>query len=296
MKKYYEFLKPNYIYIPFNDRSLLNIKLNMYVYNNQQLGKLKTNENIYSTCSGKLINLQTVETSQGSMNSMVIENDFREKRKKLIGIKRNILTYTKEEMINKLDEYSLNYFNNIDNLIILIEYTKDIDNSDSYTLKENIDEILETIDGLNSILNLKNTIIVANNHDKNSVNVITDYIGTYPNIKFKTVSKEYNSDTYEVLKRKIFKKENNVLILTLDKLYEIYFALKKNKTLNSKVITISNNKQITNVNVKINTSVKELLEYLKMSSNKVYLMKDKQKEVNLNNAVITKELKAIIIK
>lgn len=291
-KKYFEFLKPDYIYVPFNDRALLNIKLNSYIYNNQILGKLKNNNNIYSTCSGKIINLQTIQTVEGNMNSIVIENDFREKRKKLVGMKRNIHTYKKEELLEKLDNYSLNYFNKIDNLIIVVEYLKNIDNSDYYTLVNNIDELLEVIDALSEILNISSSVMVANNSDSNSISIITDYIGTYPNIKFTTVNKQYSNDT---LKTKIFKKEQNTVVLTLDKLYEIYYVLKKNKIINSKVISVVHNKKIINVNVKINTSVKELLEYLKITSNKVELKQEVIKELNINNAVVTKEVKSIII-
>ncbi len=295
-KKYYEFLKPDYIYVPFNDRGLLNIKLNMYVYNNALLGKLTNNENIYSTCSGKLINLQTIDTVEGNMNSMVIENDFRERKRKLVGMKRNILTYSKEDMLNKLDEYSLNYFKNIENFIILVEYSKNIDNSDSYTLLNNIDNVLEIIDALSTILGIKNTIIISNSNDHGSTNIITDYIGTYPNIYFRTVNKEYNVNSYDNLKKKIFKKEKNTLVLTLDKIYEIYYVLKKNKIITSKVITIVNNKKQINVNVKINTSVKELLDYLKINAKTVLLKKDTLRESKIENAVITKEVKSIIIK
>ncbi len=291
-KKYFEFLKPDYVYVPFNDRALLNIKLNSYIYNNQILGKLKNNNNIYSTCSGKIINLQTIQTVEGNMNSIVIENDFREKRKKLVGMKRNIHTYKKEELLEKLDNYSLNYFNKINNLIIVVEYLKNIDNSDYYTLVNNIDELLEVIDALSEILNISSSVMVANNSDSNSISIITDYIGTYPNIKFTTVNKQYSNDT---LKTKIFKKEQNTVVLTLDKLYEIYHVLKKNKIINSKVISVVHNKKIINVNVKINTSVKELLEYLKITSNKVELKQEVIKEVNINNAVVTKEVKSIII-
>lgn len=294
MKESSVFLKPDYIYVPFNDRTLLNIKLNMYVYNNQKLGTLKNGNFIYSTCSGKLVNLETIETVDGKMNSMVIENDFREKRKKRIGMKRNLLTLEKEDMLKRLDKYSLNIFNGFENLIILVEYTRGVDNSDSYTLKDNIDEVLETIDALNTILELKSTIIVSYSHDTLSTNIIRDYIGTYPNIGFTTTSREIKDNDYSSLIKKVYKKEK-ALVITLDKLYEIFYALKKNRTLNSKVITIHYKKNVYNVNVKINTKVKELLNYLKINSNKVLLKKEKLVEVNINNAVITKDLKAIVV-
>lgn len=294
-KLYYEFLKPDFVYIPFNDRTLLNIKLNMNVYANKLLGKLSSGENIYSTCSGKIIDLKEIDTVNGKINSMVIENDFREKRSKLTGMRRNLQTYKKEELLEKLEEYSLNYFNDVKNLIVLIEYTKNIDNSDSYTLKENIDEILETLDALQTILNIDLTIVV-NTKDETSLSILYEHIGTYPNIYLDTVSKEYSKESYPNLIKRIYNKEDKTIVLPLDIIYEIFYAIKKNKNLTNKVITLSHNNNLININVKIGTKVKELLNYLNISSTKVFLFKNELKSVNAEEAVITKDLKSICIK
>lgn len=293
-KLYYEFLKPDFIYIPFNDRTLLNIKLNMEVLSSSLLGKLNNGENIYCTCSGKIIDLKEIDTVNGKINSMVIENDFREKRSKLVGMKRNLQDLSKEELVNKLKEFSLNYFENVKNLIILVEYTKEKDNSDSYTLKENIDELLETMDALQTILDI-NLTVVANIKDEVSVETICEHIGTYPNLNFETVSKEYTSLSYTNLIKRIYSNDTNSIILTIDKLYEIFYAVKKNKNLTNKVITVSYNKKLINVNVKIGTKVSELLSYLNISATEVLLFKEKIINSSLDS-VITKDLKSIIIK
>ena len=292
-KLYYEFLKPDFVYIPFDDRTLLNIKLNMDLKCNKLLGKLSNGENIYSTCSGKLMDLCEVNTVNGKINSMVIENDFRDKRGKLIGMKRNLQAYSKDELINKLEEYSLNYFNNVNNLIVLVEYTKGLDNSDSITLKENIDGILETLDALSTVLNINITIVV-NSHDEVSENILYEFIGTYPNLNVEDVSKEYTKVSYPNLIKRVYGDDG--LVLTLDKIFEIYYAIKKNKCLTNKVITIVNYKKLINVNVKIGTRIKELLDYLKIDADAVALFKENVIESNPNDSIITKDLKSIVIK
>lgn len=292
-KLYYEFLKPDFVYIPFDDRTLLNIKLNMDLKCNKLLGKLSNGENIYSTCSGKLMDLCEVNTVNGKINSMFIENDFRDKRGKLIGMKRNLQAYSKDELINKLEEYSLNYFNNVNNLIVLVEYTKGLDNSDSFTLKENIDGILETLDALSTVLNINITIVV-NSHDEVSENILYEFIGTYPNLNVEDVSKEYNKVSYPNLIKRVYGDDG--LVLTLDKIFEIYYAIKKNKCLTNKVITIVNYKKLINVNVKIGTRIKELLDYLKIDADAVALFKENVIESNPNDSIITKDLKSIVIK
>lgn len=295
-KLYYEFLKPDFVYIPFDDRTLLNIKLNMYVYANKVLGKNRNGENIFSTCSGKIIDLKEINTVNGKINSMVVENDFKEKRSKLIGMKRNLQVYNKESLLEKLEEYSLNYFHSVKNLIVLVEYSKNIDNSDAYTLKENIDEILEVIDALGTILDI-NTTVVANNKDEESLENLYEHIGTYPNIYLDTVSKEYKKESYDNLAKRIYKNENTV-VLTLDTIYEILFAIKKNKNLTNKIISLSYENKLININVKIGTRVEELLSYLniKVSKNKICLYKDELVSVDLESAIITKDLKSIYIK
>ena len=211
-------------------------------------------------------------------------------------MKRNLQVYNKESLLEKLEEYSLNYFNSAKNLIVLVEYSKNIDNSDAYTLKENIDEILEVIDALGTILDI-NTTVVANNKDEESLENLYEHIGTYPNIYLDTVSKEYKKESYENLAKRIYKNENTV-VLTLDTIYEILFAIKKNKNLTNKIISLSYENKLININVKIGTRVEELLSYLniKVSKNKICLYKDELVSVDLESAIITKDLKSIYIK
>ena len=190
-----------------------------------------------------------------------------------------------------MEKFSLNYFENKKNLIVFVEYKKGIDNSDSYSLSNYVDELLETIDTLENNLAL-NVTIVVNSKDEKSLNVLYEHIGTYINLKLETISKEYNKENYNLLAKRFYKNESDTVILALDDIHEIYYAAKKGKNITSKIISISYNKTIYNVNVKLGTEIKELLEYLNINKEEIILY-DGTFIKSDNDGIVTKELKAI---
>ena len=102
----YDYLNPDYLYIPLEEGSTLNIDNNNYVHKEQVLLS-KKNKFVYSPISGKVIGgTESMKGNNKDLKCIVIENDFRERVNHKKGTKKNISDYTKEEFCELLQKYN----------------------------------------------------------------------------------------------------------------------------------------------------------------------------------------------
>ena len=79
-QEYITFLTPEFIYVPFDDEKLLSIDRTRKVYHNGYLGTKANGDKIFSPVSGTILGTKNSNYFNYSSNSLVIENDFIDKR------------------------------------------------------------------------------------------------------------------------------------------------------------------------------------------------------------------------
>ncbi len=295
---YLSFMMPEYIYIPFDNKESLKIPKSKNIYCGSYLGSNIDNENIFSTVSGRIIGVKSLMTTTGLNNVLIIENDFRDKRQKIIGSKKDLLNYKVNEAEELLKYYNTDRnFNNKKYLIINISYDKKSDLSNNYLINKNVHKFLEAADAIQSIFKLIKVIFVINSKDHFLRESLSKYIGTYTDFSI-FITKENIKD--EVLAKSIYgKKCNECVVYNFLELFEVYNTLKNNKVLTEKYITVFGHHIETKVlYTKIGVSIEDILSVLRIKTiaKKVSLItKDTEINIERNEAVVTKDVIAIKI-
>lgn len=273
---YVSFYMPSNVYIPFDTLEKLTLRKSGAVYCGEQLGCINENVSIYSTVSGIIKGTQKVNVENKVMNVLVIENDFKDKRLKLIGGKERLDLYKRKEANELLDSFNMGgKYNGKKYLSInLLTNTNDLENK--FILMEKVYEVLETIDALLSIYSLDKAYIAVNS--KACEEYLELYSGMYPNITF--VNRIHQDDKTVVY--------NGFEILS------IYYVLKFSKKLCEKFITVvKNKKEIIVVKSKLNCTIKELLESLSISYTSANVILYDNLVINNYDGIITDKIKTI---
>lgn len=294
---YLSYMMPEYLYIPFDNKESLKLPKNKVVHCGSFLGTQLNSENIFSPASGMLIGVKSLMTSKGLSNVLILENDYRDKRKKINGLK-NIDSYKKRETKAILSSFNLDRnFTNKKYLIINVTYDKNEDLSNVFLINENIHKLLEIADALLNIFELKRVVFVLNNKDSITHQLLSRYIGSYLDIHITTLKNNLNSDT--VLNKLYGKKSTDCVVYDACELFEVHNALKLEEAVTQKFITIYGQGVETKVlYTKLGICVEDILSILKLKTftKKVFLItQDGEVNVERNEAVISKEVKAIRI-
>lgn len=290
---YLSFMMPEYVFIPFDNKELLKIPKSKNIYNGSFLGSDSKNLNLFSSVSGKIIGVKSSMTANGLRNVLIIENDFRDKKQRIIGSKKNLTVFKVQETYDILSNFNLmRNFINKKYLIINVSYNKKNDLANEYLINENIHRFLEVADALQNIFELKKVIFVVNSKDNIVKDSLSRYIGTY--IDFSIFSTKENIKDELVSKTIFGKKSNDCEVYNLNELYEVYHALKNNKVVTEKFITIFGQHIETKVlYTKIGVSIEDILTILKIKTitKKVSLITNNN-EINIDrdDAVITNDV------
>ncbi len=281
VQEYITYLSPEFIYIPFDDVKLLRIKKSKKVYHNTSLGIGKFGKQIFSPVSGRVIGVKEMNYKSFRSNSLVIENDFIDKKENPTPL-RNVSKIKKSEIIESLKKYGL--YNNINSkttLVVKSFYDKKYDLKDMVINYESYEEILEAIDEFMSVFNIKNCYICIDKNDLYSRTSYEKYINAFLNICI------VNSD------RK-FKNQNSVFY-SIEDILAIHKAICLDCVYDNTIITI-NDKNTTVVKVKLFTSLYELLRALRIpfSNKKTYV--DGVLVENVKDFVIDSRIRSVIIK
>ena len=281
IQEYLTYLSPEFIYIPYDKVENLRIKKNKIVFNNMFMGKKDDEHDIYSPVSGYVMGIKEIELLSGPSNSLVIENDFIDKRE-------NLNTFTEISNIKKTDIKGLLFKYGLEKktkgkttLIVESTYNKHNDLGDMVINYEYYEEILEAIDELITIFNMKNAYIILDKNDLYSEAAFNKYINAFHNICIIHNKKRFHDD--------------KCAFYTIEDILAVYRAIHLDYMLDTTIVTINYGETII-VKVKLFTSLYELLKALKVPY--------KGKEITINNKIITnvenfiinKEVKSIIIK
>ncbi|MFV0275072.1 MAG: RnfABCDGE type electron transport complex subunit C [Bacilli bacterium] len=279
---------PNKIYIPLmvynNYDCVCKVKVNDYVYKHSIIGfrndyfKLP----IHSTISGTVIEIKEINHPNGNkVKTVVIQNDYKEQVDVSYGEKKELNKYTRKEVVNLLKFCGVTGMGGSDFPTYVKYETKEKINSFVVNAVEcepyikadlaisniYIEEILETLEALIEIYEAKEAIIVVKQNNKEMIDSISKFIGTYPQIKLKLVEDYYPSGWEKnVIKDATgldYNKlpiEKGIIINNISTFYAIYCALKFNTPITEKIISIGNDEKIIGQKVKIGTLISDLIE------------------------------------
>lgn len=252
------FLTCDYIYLPYDNKDEINLRSTGMIYKNDHMSNYK-NKKQYSPVSGKAYGLSSINTINGNINVLIIENDFKDKTfKKLISVK-DIYELEKKKILELTENIGV-----ANNLTLVLSYNNDFDIKDEYLLKDNIKEILETLNIIDQNYEGLTVKIRLNKRDILSYQTLFSYLGTYPNIEI-----EFN------------KTDDNETCISIYDVLDIYNKLKNRNFRDYIYLSVKSNSNITVVKTKRNSNLKDLLVHLNIMSTNI-LINEKLKIENAN--------------
>ena len=292
-----DIMTPNYIYLPYKNGSL-NIKNGEYIYKEDEI--INNENKIFSPVSGNILGLTTINKKQ----YIVIENDYKEKTRVRKGSKKYINKYTKEELLNLINEYKVldNFDINSKVLVIsgLDEYIEEV--TYNTLIKEYTLEILDTIDALIDIMNIKKCFLAVNSNDNELVNILFNNMGTYPKIDLKLFNNNHYISNKSFLINKLTNYKNkkyNLEYLTIKDVVYMYNLLKKNRYTCETYITLTgdllNYKKV--LKVKMGSNIKDILDEFEIKNKDNVIINGLLNGIHLKNTnyIIDRNIRSIFI-
>lgn len=328
-KKVIDDIKMQIIYIPLESTLgysyQLKVKVGDYICIDDILGVNKaTDFPLKSSVSGTIVGIEKKYISNGKLvNCLVIENDFKEKYRNKLGKKKDITKYTKENFVYLLKQGGITGMGGNDLptfikydtnkkmscLIINAAESEILSSSDSATIYNHPQEILECIDAITEIMNIEKAYIAVNENNTQVIKKLLKYINTYPNIKIWGIEDAYPSGWEKILVESItgktynkYPQEIGVIVNNVSTIYAIYELLKYGHALTEKIVTITGPgiKKPANYKVKIGTNFSELMlktdGYTKLENTLLIaggLMRGKS--IPNDELIITKDLNTICV-
>ena len=281
IQEYITYLSPEFIYVPFDSIDKLQLSKNKFVNHNTLLGERDNGKKIFSPVSGKVIGAKEMIYKSGKCKSLVIENDFIDKKEKL-NPTRNLSKTKKSDIVESLKKYGLdNKINSKTTLVVNSLYDKNYDLKDMVINYECYEEILEAIDEFMSAFGMKNCYICVDRNDLYSIEAYNKYINAFLNICMVHSNKKF--------------KDSTCVFYSVEEILAIHKAISLDYMYDNTILTINNGKP-TIVKVKLYTSLVELLEALKIpyKAKKIYI--DNNIIDNPSDFIIDSSVRSVIVK
>ena len=281
IQEYITYLSPEFIYVPFDSVDKLQLSKNKLVNHNTLLGERDNGKKIFSPVSGKVIGAKEMIYKSGKCKSLVIENDFIDKKEKL-NPTRNLSKTKKSDIVESLKKYGLdNKINSKTTLVVNSLYDKNYDLKDMVINYECYEEILEAIDEFMSAFGMKNCYICVDRNDLYSIEAYNKYINAFLNICMVHSNKKF--------------KDSTCVFYNVEEILAIHKAISLDYMYDNTILTINNGKP-TIVKVKLYTSLVELLEALKIpyKTKKIYI--DSNIIDNPSDFIIDSSVRSVIVK
>ena len=288
-KEMLEFIKPQKIYIPLENKSGIKYKklvnVGDYVFKGQVVAMNESIDfPIHSSVSGYVVENESNELNTGKkVECISIENDFKEKYQEKLGSIKEISNYSKEEFIELLKTSEItglggsdfptflkyNTDSKINYLLVNGVECEPYISCDKVVMSKYMEKILEAVDAILEIMKIKKAYIVVKSSNIESQKVINKYINTYPNIKLALMPDMYPAgwerNVVEVVLHKKYDKypvEVGAIVSNVSTIYAIYEMLKYNTPLTERIITITGTgiRKPSNIKVKIGTKLSEIIE------------------------------------
>lgn len=229
-----EYLNPNYIYLPVNDDKLL-INPKDYIYKGKEILKNK-----YSPISGRIVGLKNLTDDK----FLVVENDFKEKLENKVSLRKNVNKMSKDQLLELVKNFDLKLYEklncNFSKIIVnCIEEQLYVGNY-MFLVKEYSNELLEILNNISNILELKEITIIVKDTDYNIIDYLNNIVGIYPNINIKFLPNKYLISEKSIL-CKYLNINEHFIYLNIMELYNLYNFLKRKRIVEDKFLTITGN-------------------------------------------------------
>lgn len=271
---------------------------------------------ILASVSGKVIDFIDKSYLDGEkVKCVVIENNFDGE----LNTDEINKKYTKNEFVLKLQEKGIigmggasfpayakyDVDKKINTLIVNAVECEPYITSDFMLSMSHPEEILEAIDMIMEINEIKECFIAIKKDNETLKKLFESYLGTYPNIKLKLVPPVYPIG-YERLLVKYVKKEvycnlpleKGIVVNNISTIYAIYQALKYNNPLVERVITITGLvDNPLNVLVRVGTPVIDIINnFGKVNNDLIYVASGPMfgKQIDINSLVVSPNLNGIV--
>lgn len=297
----YEYLNPDYVYLPIYDGFELLKKQDDKVLINEIVVENKLNK-IKSPISGVIKGTTFLNIYNKKTKCVVIENTYEEKEK----INNKNITLTRANIISALSENNYLSFakmlenKNIKNLIINGMEDEPYIQNNPFILKKYANKLLKLIDDFVNIFQIDNAFISIKSNDTDNINLFLSKIGTYPKINLSLINDYYLlAQDYFLLENMNLSNEDSLVISASD-LYKIYKLLNDELSYTTFVSIVSPflPKSFV-VNVKNGSLIKDVLKRLniKKFDNALYICNGLMTgyEIDLDKEVITENTKGLII-
>ena len=328
-KEMLEFIKPQKIYIPLENKSGIKYKklvnVGDYVFKGQVVA---INESIdfpiHSSVSGYVVENESNElNTDKKVECIAIENDFKEKYKDKLGSIKELSNYSKEEFIELLKTSEItglggsdfptflkyNTDSKINYLLVNGVECEPYISCDKVVMSKYMEKILEAVDAILEIMKIKKAYIVVKSSNIESQKVINKYINTYPNIKLALMPDMYPAgwerNVVEVVLHKKYDKypvEVGAIVSNVSTIYAIYDMLKYNTPLTERIITITGTgiRKPSNIKVKIGTKLSEIIENIegyKDIKKPIFIAGGPMMGSSLpnDNLIVTKDLNCVLV-
>ncbi|MCI7241988.1 MAG: RnfABCDGE type electron transport complex subunit C [Bacilli bacterium] len=328
-KEMLEFIKPQKIYIPLENKSGIKYKklvnVGDYVFKGQVVAMNESIDfPIHSSVSGYVVENESNELNTGKkVECIAIENDFKEKYQEKLGSIKEITNYSKEEFIELLKTSGItglggsdfptflkyNTESKINYLLVNGVECEPYISCDKVVMSKYMEKILEAVDAILEIMKIKKAYIVVKSSNIESQKVINKYINTYPNIKLALMPDMYPAgwerNIVEVVLHKKYDKypvEVGAIVSNVSTIYAIYEMLKYNTPLTERIITITGTgiRKPSNIKVKIGTKLSEIIENIegyKDIKKPIFIAGGPMMGSSLpnDNLIVTKDLNCVLV-
>ena len=328
-KEMLEFIKPQKIYIPLENKSGIKYKklvnVGDYVFKGQVVAMNESIDfPIHSSVSGYVVENESNELNTGKkVECIAIENDFKEKYQEKLGSIKEISNYSKEEFIELLKTSGItglggsdfptflkyNTDSKINYLLVNGVECEPYISCDKVVMSKYMEKILEAVDAILEIMKIKKAYIVVKSSNIESQKVINKYINTYPNIKLALTPDMYPAgwerNIVEVVLHKKYDKypvEVGAIVSNVSTIYAIYEMLKYNTPLTERIITITGTgiRKPSNIKVKIGTKLSEIIENIegyKDIKKPIFIAGGPMMGSSLpnDNLIVTKDLNCVLV-
>ena len=244
--------------------------------------------NIHASVSGKVKAIEPRLTSSGSkVESIIIENDGQYESKEFIPNDKKISEYTKDEIIGAIKDAGIVGMggagfpthvklspkepDKIDRIIVNASECEPYLTSDYRRIMDTADKV---IDGLKIVLSLfpgaKGIIGIEDNKPK-AIELLKEKLADDPDITVNKLKTKYPegaerqliyANTGRYINSKMLPADAGCIVHNVDTIYAISEAVREGKPLMERLVTVTGDaiENPVNINVKLGTSYKELVE------------------------------------
>lgn len=293
--KIFNFVKPDFVYIPILSPCQLLVKKNRPVTIGSSLYKTDSLE-ITSPISGVVQDIKEMNTLNGSSRCLIISNDFREKHINISHFKnidKDCLNqYLKEKLNIDLTNKTEIILNCIDDEPYVL--------TETFYLFIYYEGFLELLDKISQLCNLNITICVKSSNSE-SITKLLEYLGMYPNIKLKIIPNLYLLGKTSFLFKHLNLDENSTIVIKASNFYDMYNLIERKKAPNTKLITITGNaiKNPLVASVKIGSKIEDIINSLinLIEEEPIYVLNGLMSgsEKDIKDIIVTSDLHSIFI-